>query len=219
MLGSGEKLLKSWNYATDTVKKGFSKTETGHILTVTNKRLISENVSARKTAKTEVPLSDVKRIDLVHEVGSNVGGIILIILGALLAVFAVAIEEIPTVLAILGLVFVICGILMLGKGRLSIVVYSKDKYCVAMVAGAGNFVAKAARGKMKIRVNNHIAAEIMDSLGAYIFGGYSAGWQPSFPVAPVAPVAPAAPAAPVAPAAPAAPAAQAAPSVPQPPVE
>ena len=205
MLGNGERLVRSWDYATSTVKKGLSKTTTSQTLTVTNKRLISESRSERKVNRSEVPLDEVKRIDLAREVGSNVLAIVLFVLAGLLFVLGIAVGDgeiggmIPFFIG--TVLFVIIGLLSLGKGSLAVVVYSKDKYCIAMLAGASALKARAKAGKMKIKVNNVVAAEIVDQLGALIFGGgvssvptYTSHAAPAAPVAPAAPAAPEAPA-------------------------
>lgn len=224
MLASNEKMLKSWTYATSSVKKGFSRKTTDHTLTVTSKRIIQTSHSSRKVSKTEIPLSDVKKLALTHEVGSNVGAIILIILGVLAAILGVVVEDgdylIP--LVPIGVLFVIIGILKLNKGSLTVLIYTKQSYTLSIGAAVGNLIRRGARGgKLKVRVNNVIATEIIESLGAYVFGTVSVPHQhthaPAVPMAPNYHAAPApAPAnyavPPVAPA-PAAPA----PEVPQPP--
>ena len=203
MLGNGERLVRSWDYATSTVKSGLAKTTTSQTLTVTNKRLISESRSERKVNRSEVPLDEVKRIDLAREVGSNALAIVLFVLAALAVILGAVVADgellVPFIIVALVLVFI--GILSLGKGSLAVVVYSKDKYCVAMLAGASALKARAKAGKMKIKVNNVVAAEIVDQLGALIFGGgissvppYTSHVAPAAPAAPVAPAAPAAPA-------------------------
>ncbi|MBR2385124.1 MAG: hypothetical protein IKA99_05925 [Clostridia bacterium] len=188
MLGNGEKLVRSWDYATSTVKKGLSKTTTSQTLTVTNKRLISEARSERKVSRNEIPLDEIKRIELSREVGSNIASIIFFILAGLMFVLGIVVNDGESLVPFLigAVLFVVIGILLLGKGSLSVIVYSKDKYCVALLAGASALRARAKAGKMKIKVNTVVAAEIVDQLGAFVFGGGVAP-APVYSAAPEAP--------------------------------
>ena len=169
MLGNGEKLIKQWDYAK-------SKKKVKHSLMVTNKRIIQESRSKKRVDRTEMPIEDAKRITIAHERGFATLKLILTILGVLLLGVGLflGIEDgfsdfVLLLPAIAGLVSFIIGICLHKKGGLCIHIYAKQYYEIGLSTVVGKSLKAPA--KLKFKVNNAVAKEIVDQLGAIVFCG------------------------------------------------
>lgn len=149
-LASNEQILRSWTYA--STKQGSERSELK--LTVTNKRIVSDEIGTTRKTRQEVPLDAVKSLAFQRETGT---GWLLIILGVLLLVVLV------------GVVLIYFGVKKLMSGEFSFVIstYGEEGTPLEMgVSVAYGGSKKAAR--LKIKIDQHMAEEIMDTLGAIV---------------------------------------------------
>ena len=176
ILGKNEQELKSWVYSTAQMKNVVSEQR----LTITNKRIISESNSARKTERQELAISSVKGISLTHEVGSKALAVLLMLLSVALFVFAIVmiVSEgdstgllLGAMLVILAVIFFVMGVLRLHRGKFTAVITTKDVEGEKMYIGASSLGSKSLKGgQMKVAVDNDVAAEIVETLGALLLG-------------------------------------------------
>ena len=174
ILGKNEEELKSWVYGTSQVKNVTSE----HRLTVTNKRIIAESNSARKIERQEIGISSVKSISLTHEIGSKALAIFLMFLGVVLfgaAIFMMVSDGDSMGLAVgLGLllfavIFFVSGIMHLHQGKFVAIIATKEVEGDKLSLGASSLRTKKLKGgKMKVAVDNDVAAEIVETLGALL---------------------------------------------------
>ena len=178
ILAKDEVIINEWEYATSKSKKYFSK----HSLTVTNKRVVNRVQSKRKITQREVPVSSIQNISLSHEIPSKFCAIFLIVLGALLmcvgAVLLMGVINIVmplislivgAVVLIIGLILVICGILRLNQGAFYLDLSTFYEEHQLMSVGVERLYGKKNIGSsVKFKINNDIAKQIIDTIGAVI---------------------------------------------------
>ena len=174
ILVKGEGVIKEWNYA---VSKQKSEKTTASLV-VTNKRIIHDIQNKHSIERTEVPIAEVKSVHFVSSSKSNLGAIMMIVLGVILAIVGIVLMtgQNPAMSAIgflpifLGVVLVIVGILGLNKCAFGMEVLTRELEGTSLVAGAIGYSSKKKKRKtkIKIKVNKEVVADIIDSLGAII---------------------------------------------------
>lgn len=169
LLAKDEVVLKSWTYAKS--KQGGERAT--HTLDVTNKRVIVSEESNRGIERSEVPLAAVKCIHGSTKKPSIVGAVLCFILGALLIIMSIAGAGegtakmvIPGVVA--GVVLFIIGAGLLNQGAFVLELVTSVKHGVSLEIGAVKISKRLRKGKLKVKVYNDVAKEIMDEIGAII---------------------------------------------------
>lgn len=174
VLAKDEQVLREWEYASSKVKM----VETKYSLTVTNKRIISSSKSSQKSAREEIPVSAVKGISASHEMKSKFWAILLMALGGLVILmqfFSLG-EDFNAGLFFIGLLLggflIYLGYIRLGEGMFTLTISTKEKEGQPMQMGAIKFVKSLFnfKGKVKIKINNHAAEDIIETIGSLIVG-------------------------------------------------
>lgn len=177
VLAKDEQIIKDWNYATGKSGKFFNKLHTQCNLTVTNKRIVYTAENERKITRQEMPMDLAKSVYGTHETVSKFGAFCMIILGILIAVVGVILGlKIPIVgyvimaaAVILGVYWVIKGIIRLNQGEFMAKVTSTEIEGESLTLAASRLLAKKKpAAAMKIKLNNLVAREIVEELGAII---------------------------------------------------
>ena len=177
VLAKDEQIIKDWDYATGKSGKFFNKLHTQCNLTVTNKRIVYTAENERKIARQEMPMDLAKSVYGTHETVSKFGAFCMIIFGILIAVVGAILGlKIPIVgyvimvaAVILGVYWVIKGIIRLNQGEFMAKVTSTEIEGESLTLAASRLLAKKKpAAAMKIKLNNEIAREIVEELGAII---------------------------------------------------
>ena len=174
VLAQGETVIKEWEYGTSKKKMDV----THHSLTVTNKRIVAMSKGAHKTTREEVPVSAVKTVSLSHFVPSKVLAIVLIVLGAILAVVGLVTmfgEEGSVtgglLLIVLGALLIVFGVSRLNQGAFTLYLTTDKAQGDLMSLGITRVLGGIFKKKdvmMKVKVKNEVIDDIMDSLGAIV---------------------------------------------------
>lgn len=177
-LGKNEEAVRTWEYGTSQVKG----VNIAHSLTVTNKRIIAEENSTRRISRQEIGVDSVKGLSITHEVGSKALAIFLMVLGVIFAVGAIILmvsDELDGslglilggVLFLIGFILFIVGVFKLNQGDLSLIITTKGVEGESLTLGISNLRRKRLKGgKVKVAINNEVAQDIVETLGATIFG-------------------------------------------------
>ena len=176
-LSKNEQIVREWDYATS--KSGMiDLNKTQATLTITNKRLIHDVRNKLEISRTEVQLKDVKSVHLTQTKKSMAGPIVMIVLGIILAIVGVVLATtskdtaviIGFIPLLLGALIAIKGFMSLRGGAFTLNLYTYDFSEESMTIGArgGKGLGKKNHSKIKVIVNNDVAAEIVDSLTAII---------------------------------------------------
>ena len=177
VLAKDEQIIKDWNYATGKSGKFFNKLHTQCNLTVTNKRIVYTAENERKISRQEMPMDMAKSVYGTHETVSKFGAFCMIIFGILLVVAGVILGlKIPyvgyaimAVMAIFGAYWIIKGIIHLNQGDFMAKVTSVELEGESFTLSASRlFAKKKPAAAMKIKLNNDVAREIVEELGAII---------------------------------------------------
>lgn len=179
VLAKDEQIIKDWNYATGKSGKFFNKLHTQCNLTVTNKRIVYTAENERKITRQEMPMDLAKSVYGTHETVSKLGAFCMIILGILIAVVGVVLGlkikievlgyALMAVGVLYGLPFIIKGIIRLNQGDFMAKVTSTEIEGGSFDLSASRlFAKKKPAAAMKIKLNNDIAREIVEELGAII---------------------------------------------------
>lgn len=169
VLAKQEEVIKEWSYATARAKG----VHTDYKLTVTNKRLVSSARSSLSYSQQEIPLNTIKSISGSHEKKSPVGAILLMILGIVAIVVGFVVGEgkmaITLPVALVGVILVIIGIVLLKQGAFTLVVTTAGTESSGIAVGAVKWFGKGKKhGRVKIKVDNKVADEIIETLGAIV---------------------------------------------------
>ncbi len=176
-LANNEQIIREWDYATS--KNGVvDLNKTKATLTVTNKRIVHDIRNNLEITRDEIHLSDVKTLHMSHAKKSKFGPILWIIAGIAVFILGIILSSqmgegggalIP-VFAILGAILVVVGIIKLRGGALTLTITTQGSEGSSLSIGAwgGKGLGKKAGGKIKVIVNNAVAAEIVDTIGAII---------------------------------------------------
>lgn len=167
-LAKNEKLIKDWNYATQS-GRGVSVKQS---LIVTNKRLVHELRSSTDITRQEVPLSNVKALNMSSAKRISIPAIIAIVFGVLLAIAGVALKfvlEADMVVMVpflaIGVILVVVGILCLKRASFTLEIITNG--CASIYGGSSNIVSKKD-AKVTVKINISIANEIIETLGAIL---------------------------------------------------
>ena len=173
ILVKGEGVIKEWHYAVSKQKSE----KTNASLIVTNKRIIHDVQNQHSVSRTEVPIEHVKSVHFESSSKSNVGAILSIVLGVIIAIVGVVLlvgggmtAAIGSLPLILGVILLIVGILGLNKGAFNMEIITKGLEGSSLVIGASAYKSKKKKhkSKIKIKVNQEVVADIIDSFGAII---------------------------------------------------
>ncbi|MBQ3235606.1 MAG: hypothetical protein IJA97_05565 [Clostridia bacterium] len=179
ILAKNEIILNEWNYATSN-KFSSKRKNTEHVLTVTNKRVVSTVSNKRKIDRREVAIEAIQNISLRHEMPSKLAPVLMILLSVLLiagcVVLAVLLKNLyVTIGAILVGVIAFCifldAVLNLKKSHFYIELFTNtlSENTVMAVNHDSFYRVPRIRKKVRIVVDNKIARDIIEQLGAIIF--------------------------------------------------
>ena len=172
-LSKDEKIVSEWEYA----KSKSSKDVITHTLTVTNKRIVSTVQSSKELIQREIPISSVENVSFLHYKPSIFLGVLLIVLGVLIMVVGAFLPKLfivePYFLIIelvVGLAIIIFGITRLKKSSfvVSLSANTSQEQSLMSLGVENKKAIKAANKTYNFKVNDDIANEIIDSLGAII---------------------------------------------------
>ena len=179
VLAKDEQLIKDWHYATGKSGKFFNKLHTKCNLAVTNKRIVYTAENERKISRQEMPMDLAKSVYGSHETVSKFGAITLIVLGILVAIvgivlgISIKIPVIGYIIMAIALIFggylAIKGLILLNQGEFMAKVTSVELEGESLTLSASRLLAKKKpAAAMKIKLNNDVAREIVEELGAII---------------------------------------------------
>ena len=172
-LSKDEKIISEWEYA----KSKSSKDVITHTLTVTNKRIVSTVQSSKELLQREIPISSVENVSFLHYKPSILLGVMLIILGALIMVIGAFLPKIFIVklyfliiVLLVGLAVIIIGITRLKKSSfvVSLSANTKQEQSLMSLGVENKKAIKASTKTYNFKVNDDVANEMIDSLGAII---------------------------------------------------
>ena len=161
LLGEGEQVLKSWDYAKQKKLIGFKRS---YSLTLTNKRLIQTETVKRKDFLVE----NIRGVEVSND---SVLNILLIILGIIFLGGGIGMMvSLPVVGIAIGIVLIIAAILLfifsLNKSSISVAVYTETVPTAIAGAVATGF---KGRGKaVKLKVNREASEDIASTLAKHI---------------------------------------------------
>lgn len=183
ILAKDEVIVNEWEYATSKTKK----IKTKHVLVVTNKRIVSTVESPRKITQREIPVSSVQNVSVTHETPSKVRPVLSILFGILFMIAGVgalvlsfgqmenAIVKYSMLgggvfFAILGLIMMIVGIRHLNQGSFMLELSTNmvPEYELMSVGFEKMFGSRRVSGAVKLYIDNSVARDIIDTLGAII---------------------------------------------------
>ena len=167
VLAQNEEIIKEWQYATAHAT-GLDPLSTNCTITVTNKRVITETRNRRQIERQEANLSSIEAVNAHYRRKSRFPSILCFILAVVLLVVGLAVLKgnVGMIVGVVGfVVFVILGILLLGKASFYIYFYTPGVYPIS--AGANNAL-KFKQIAMKVKVNNKVCKEIIEEIGAII---------------------------------------------------
>lgn len=175
-LSKNEQVVRQWDYATS--KSGIvDLNKTQATLTVTNKRIVHDVRNKLEISRTEVQLKDVKTVHLTQTRKSMVGPMLLIVLGIVLAIVGLVLMLGDSDFAIIGALPLVLGALIAIKGFLSLrggaftlnlYTYDASEESMTIGASGGKGLGKKNKSRIKVVVNNDVAADIVDCLTAII---------------------------------------------------
>lgn len=174
-LANNEHIIREWEYATS--KTGVADlNKTKATLTVTNKRIVHDMRNKLEISRDEIQLQDVKTLHMSHATKSKVGPVMTIILGIIIMIVGIVLSAKAGVAAllpvflVLGGIIVVVGILKLQGGALTLTITTRLQEGSSLGIGAfgGKGLGKKNKGTLKVVVNNAIASEIVDMIGAII---------------------------------------------------
>ena len=184
ILSRDEVIINEWEYAIAKRKR----VETKHALVVTNKRIVSTVESKRKITQREIPVNSVQNISVMHETPSLFGPVLAIVLGVLFMIIgAVAaflgltsFKENLTIMAIclgagalliiVGLIMIIVNAKRLNQGAFMLELSSNmlQEHELMSVGFDKMFGSRRTDRGMRLYINNDVARDIIDKLGAII---------------------------------------------------
>ena len=170
VLAKEEVIVNEWEYATSKM----GKSVTSYTLTVTNKRIVSTLQNAREVRQREIPVSSVQNVSLLFEKPSQLPAILLITLGCLIGLAGIALFLVFSSLwwlipIVPGVAIIIYGLTKINGGTfyLELSTNMSPEYEL-MALGDDKSYTGSKSSSEKIFINNDVAKEIIDSLGAII---------------------------------------------------
>lgn len=186
-IGTDEKILKSWDYASEKDSKDQSQAN----LTVTNRRVISIISNAHKYEYSEVPVDSIRRIDAYRDKKPNNGlavlifGIILVIVGIVVAcTLKITVASMYVLFpAFIGVILCIVGIAMLcnkNKGTFYISFSLSGNEAGKLDIGAQNATLKKKNSQtVSVKIDFNLVDDMLTSLGAIIYNIKNANLIPN----------------------------------------
>lgn len=164
LLGEGEQVLKSWDYAKQKKLIGFKRS---YSLTLTNKRLIQTETLKRGVKRKDFLVENIRGVEVSND---SVLNILLIILGIIFLGGAIGMMVGLVVGIAIGIVLIIAAILLfifsLSKSSVSVAVYTETVPTAIAGAVATGF---KGRGKaVKLKVNREASEDIASTLAKHI---------------------------------------------------
>lgn len=153
----GETLIKSWDYALS--KDGNENKK--YNFSVTNKRVIYSAEGKKSLDRREIYVDDVKTLDFSFEKTSGFGTILLLFLGILLSV------------VIIGIFMIVKAVRRLKEKSFTLEITENGSTSKGILAGASTIFSIKRQRKMKLKVYNDVAIEIINELGATILNAKS----------------------------------------------
>lgn len=183
VLGSAEKILKSYNYCTVN--------ETAHSLIVTNKRIISSQEFSKKKrtsrSQTEIMLKDVSSVSGAYSYKTRRSWLVLLFLGLLFgAVGGASFTEfgkdlrlgtIGLISFVPAVVFLLLAALSFKKRKvtsMTLVLYTSRLYneCISVACSSTHVKPKKKKAKeqssVAVDINEDIAEQLISEIGAYV---------------------------------------------------
>ncbi|MBQ2892311.1 MAG: hypothetical protein IJE45_05405 [Bacilli bacterium] len=159
ILANNEVLIKEWEYGTLKTKK----LETVNTLTITNKRIVTESRNKLNITRNEIPVESVKAVSAFHGMPSKFLAYVMIVLG------------IPLCLVIVGIFLIIAGLNRLKAGVFELELTTSgcegESLSVGYVSPLKTLFSRKKgkkAPKVKIRINNDVCREIVETIGAVI---------------------------------------------------
>ncbi|MBO7214450.1 MAG: hypothetical protein J6V66_03020 [Clostridia bacterium] len=179
ILAKNEIILNEWEYATSNKYNRFFK-KTNHILTVTNKRLVSNVSNKRGVARREVAIESIQNMSLIHEKPFVLGSIFRLLIALILiggGIFAmVSFPNVYVIVAasiavLIGIAVLLDALFDLGQGYFYIELSTNNVgESSVMSVGFEKYRRKlSVKKRLRINVDNDMARDIADKLGAIIF--------------------------------------------------
>ena len=164
LLGEGEQVLKSWDYAKQKKLIGFKRS---YSLTLTNKRLIQTETLKRGVKRKDFLVENIRDVEVSND---SVLNILLVMLGIIFLGGAIGMMVGLVVGIAIGIVLIIAAILMfifsLSKSSISVAVYAETVPTAIAGAVATGF---KGRGKaVKLKVNREASEDIASTLAKHI---------------------------------------------------
>lgn len=163
LLGDGEQVLKSWDYAKQKKLIGFKRS-----YSLTNKRLIQTETLKRGVKRKDFLVENIRGVEVSND---RVLNILLIILGIIFLSGAIGMMVgLPVVGIAIGIILIIAAILMfifsLSKSSISVAFYTETVPTAIAGAVATGF---KGRGKaVKLKVNREASEDIASTLAKHI---------------------------------------------------
>lgn len=164
LLGDGEQVLKSWDYAKQKKLIGFKRS---YSLTLTNKRLIQTETLKRGVKRKDFLVENIRGVEVSND---SVLNILLVMLGIIFLGGAIGMMVGLVVGIAIGIILIIAAILMfifsLSKSSVSVAVYTETVPTAIAGAVATGF---KGRGKaVKLKVNREASEDIASTLAKHI---------------------------------------------------
>lgn len=164
LLGDGEQVLKSWDYAKQKKLIGFKRS---YSLTLTNKRLIQTETLKHGVKRKDFLVENIRGVEVSND---SVLNILLVMLGIIFLGGAIGMMVGLVVGIAIGIVLIIAAILMfifsLSKSSISVAVYTETVPTAIAGAVATGF---KGRGKaVKLKVNREASEDIASTLAKHI---------------------------------------------------
>lgn len=158
ILAKNEVLIKEWEYGTKKTKR----LVTTNTLAITNKRIVSESKNKNYISHNEIPVNVVKAVNTSHKTAAKLPAYLLIGFG------------IPLCLVIVGIFMIVAGVRRLKSGVFELELTTEGLEGEALNIGYVSplkffFKRKKKKApKIKVRINNEVCHEIVETIGAII---------------------------------------------------
>lgn len=175
ILAKNEEIIKKWDYC----QTGRGITGNGiAILTVTNKRIvseISESAIARKESlrKIEVLTKDICGLTINKRVASNLKDILFIVLGLIVIIIGIAlcaiVNAVCLLISVVDVALLVVGIRNLNRAGFNLIIKSRGMdYSLLILAASTLIASKKKSSDIKIKTDKNVISEIYNTIGAAI---------------------------------------------------
>lgn len=159
ILAKNETLIKEWKYGSKKQKRLVTQST----LAITNKRIISETSNKNYIGRNEIPVSCVKAVSGSHKTASKLPAYLLIGFG------------IPLCIVIIGIFMILAGKERLKAGQFELCLTTEGLEGESLEVGYTSplksiFNRKKSKKapKIKVKIDNAICHEIVETIGAII---------------------------------------------------